>query len=49
MRVEPLSCELVAGEDLEAVAVDLDAATNGHVGRSDKGIRLVRVLVLSAF
>ena len=48
MSVEVLLGELITGEDMEAVAVDLDVAINGKICRGDEFHVLVYILVFAA-
>jgi len=48
MPVEVVGSIVVAAQDVEGVAVDLDISANSHVSRGDPGTILVDVLVLMA-
>ena len=48
MVAKVVNSVFVAAKDVVGEAIDLDVATDGQVGRSDKCITLVHVLVLVA-
>ena len=48
MPIEVVGCIVVATQDVEGVAVDLDVSANSHVCRGDPGTVVVDVFVLVA-